>query len=140
MEGSGTSSNMIAQQENHTSELHELTSMNSTEKVSPQTMNTSQNHQMKNHQHCAQYRRVPVTRNPCNASHLQLSRQLSHQAHQEPPTHTMEQNPQDYLQQTHTALALLLFTRNNDRPQQIWRLRLLQLQQQRLLSDLEHHQ
>jgi hypothetical protein len=30
--------------------------------------------------------------------------------------------------------------RNNNRPQQIWRLRLLQLQQQRLLSDLTHHQ
>jgi hypothetical protein len=39
-----------------------------------------------------------------------------------------------------TALASLLLARNNNHPQQIWRLRLLQLQQQRLLSDLTPHQ
>jgi hypothetical protein len=38
------------------------------------------------------------------------------------------------------ALALLLLAKNNNRPQQIWRLRLLQLQQQRLLSNLAPHQ
>jgi hypothetical protein len=38
------------------------------------------------------------------------------------------------------ALASLLLARNNNRPQQIWRLRLSQLQQQRLLSDLAPHQ
>jgi hypothetical protein len=39
-----------------------------------------------------------------------------------------------------TALALLLLARDNNHPQQIWQLRLLQLQQQQLLSDPTHHQ
>ena len=53
---------------------------------------------------------------------------------------TMEENPESYHLQTHTTLASLLLAKNNSRPQQIWRLRLLQLQQQRLLSDLAPHQ
>jgi hypothetical protein len=122
MEGSGMSSNTIAQQDSHTSESHQPTSTNLTEKVSPQNMNQSQNHQMKNPQHHIQSQKVPVMRNLFNALHLQLSRQLHHQQHQEPPIHTMEQTPQSYHQQTHTTLALLLFTRNNNCPQQIWRL------------------
>jgi hypothetical protein len=53
---------------------------------------------------------------------------------------TIEENPESYHSQMHTALALLLLAKNNNWPQQIWRLRLLQLQQQWLLSDLTHHQ
>jgi hypothetical protein len=52
----------------------------------------------------------------------------------------MEEDPKSYRTQTNTALASLLLAKNNNRPQQIWRLRLLQLQQQRLLSDLAPHQ
>jgi hypothetical protein len=51
-----------------------------------------------------------------------------------------ESNPQDIHHQTHIALASLLFTKNNNQPQQIWRLRLLRLQQQQLLSDHALHQ
>jgi hypothetical protein len=52
----------------------------------------------------------------------------------------MEEDPESYRTQTNIALASLLLAKNNNRPQQIWRLRLLQLQQQRLLSDLTPHQ
>jgi hypothetical protein len=48
----------------------------------------------------------------------------------------MEEDPESYSLQTNTALASLLLARNNNRPQQIWQLRLLQLQQQQLLSDI----
>jgi hypothetical protein len=43
---------------------------------------------------------------------------------------TTEENSESYRSQTNTALALLLLAKNNNQPQQIWRLRLLQLQQQ----------
>jgi hypothetical protein len=52
----------------------------------------------------------------------------------------MEEDPQSYCHQTNNALASLLLAKHNNRPQQIWRLRLLQLQQQRLLSELTPHQ
>jgi hypothetical protein len=52
----------------------------------------------------------------------------------------MEEDPKSYCTQTNIALALLLLARNNNRPQQIWRLRLLQLQQQQLLSNLAPQQ
>jgi hypothetical protein len=78
--------------------------------------------------------------NQHNATHQQLSRSLHHQQHQSPATHTTEENPESYHSQTNIALALLLLARNDNCLQQIWRLRLLQLQQQRLLSDLTPHQ
>jgi hypothetical protein len=52
----------------------------------------------------------------------------------------MEEDPESYRTQTNTALASLLLARNNNRLQQIWQLRLLQLQQRQLLSDLTPHQ
>jgi hypothetical protein len=52
----------------------------------------------------------------------------------------MEEDLESYRFQMNIALASLLLARNNNRPQQIWQLRLLQLQQQRLLSDLAPHQ
>jgi hypothetical protein len=33
---------------------------------------------------------------------------------------TTEENLESYYSQTHTALALLLLAKNNNRPQQIW--------------------
>jgi hypothetical protein len=74
-----------------------------------------------------------------SAMHQQLSKSLHRQQHRQPAMHTMEENPESYHLQTHTALALLLLAKNNNQPQQIWQLRLLQLQQQRLLSDQAHH-
>jgi hypothetical protein len=73
-------------------------------------------------------------------THRILSKNLHHLQHQSPATHTTEEDPESYRHQTNNALALLLLARYNNRPQQVWRLRLLQLQQQRLLSDLAPHQ
>jgi hypothetical protein len=66
-----------------------------------------------------------------------ISAGLPHHQTKTPP---LSPDIDDLCHQTHTALASLLFCKNNNRPQQIWRLRLLQLQQQRCLSDLIHHQ
>jgi hypothetical protein len=71
--------------------------------------------------------------------HRQLSKNLHHQQHQTPATHTSEEDPGNYHHQTHTTLASLLLARNNNRPQQIWQLRLLQLQQLQLLSNQMDH-
>jgi hypothetical protein len=131
---------MIASQSNPTLESNNSTYTNSTEKASHQTTSKHPIPQMKN-QPCPDLNQtVPVKRNSCNDMHLQLKQQLRHQQHQEPPTLTTEENPESYCSQTHTALASLLLAKNNNQPQQIWQLRLLQLQQQRLLSDLTHHQ
>jgi hypothetical protein len=140
MKISGTSSNTIASPRSPTSGLHDLIYMNLMEKVSPQTTNKSPTLQTKSQQHPNHNQKIPVTTNPCSTTHYQLNEQLHYQQHQEPPTHTTEENPKSYCQQTHTALASLLLAKNNNRPQLIWQLRLLQLQQQRLLSDLEHPQ
>jgi hypothetical protein len=51
-----------------------------------------------------------------------------------------EPDTEDLHHQTNIVLASLLFAKNNNRPHQIWRLRLLRLQQQQLLSDLTLHQ
>jgi hypothetical protein len=135
----GTSLTMMSEQEGHTSESNVSTSTNSTERVSHQTMNPYPNHQMKNQQYPDQSQRTPAMKNQCNDTHRLLSKSLHHLQHQSPVTHTMEEDPESYRSQTNNALASLLLARNNNRPQQIWRLRLLQLQQQRLLSDLTPH-
>jgi hypothetical protein len=126
----GTSLTMMSEQEDHTLESNDLISTNSTEKVSHQTTNKHPNHQTKNQQHQDQNWKTPVTTNQHNDTHRQLSRSLHHQQHQSPATLTMEEDPQSYHPQTNNALALLLLARNNNCPQQIWQLRLLQLQQQ----------
>jgi hypothetical protein len=132
--------NTIVPLNNLTSESHNLIYMNSTEKVSHQMTNRSPNLQTKNQPDLDLNQKVPVKRNSHNDTHLKLKQQLQHQQHQEPPTLITEENPESYRSQTHTALASLLLAKNNNRPQQIWRLRLLQLQQQQLLSGQTHHQ
>jgi hypothetical protein len=140
MEGTGTNLSTITHQEDPTLESYNPIYTTLMETASLQKVNQSKNHQMKNQQHCDQHQRKLVIKSLHSGSHLQLSKQLCSQQHQEPSTHMAEQNPQDYRQQTHTALALLLFARNNGKSQQIWQLQLLQLQQQQLLFDLEHRQ
>jgi hypothetical protein len=131
----------MSKQEGHTLKSNDSTSMNSTEKVSRQTMNEYQTHQTKNQQHQDHSQRTPVTMtNHHSATHQQLSKNLRHQQHQTLATHTTEENPESYHFQTNITLASLLLARNNNRPQQIWQLRLLQLQQQRLLSNPTPHQ
>jgi hypothetical protein len=129
--------------EGHTWESKDSTSTNSTERAFHQTTNPYLNHQTKNQKHPDLDQKTPVTpamENQRNDTHLTLSKNLRHQPHQSPATHTTEEDPESYRRQTNNALASLLLARSNNRPQQIWRLRLLQLQQQRLLSDLAPHQ
>jgi hypothetical protein len=139
MKTTGTNLNMTSEQESHTSGLSNPTSMNLTEKVSHQTTNKYLNRQTKNQQHQDCSQSTPVTMNQHSTTHQQLSKDLHHQPHQTPATHTIEEDPESYYHQTHTALALLLLARSNNRPQQIWQLRLLQLQQLRLLSNQMDH-
>jgi len=128
MKAIGTSSNMTPEQEGHTLELNDPTSTSLTEKASHQTTNKYPTHQMKNQQHRDHSQRTPATTtNQHSTMHQQLSKNLHHEQHQTPATHTTEENPESYRSQTNTALASLLLARNNDQPQQIWRLRLLQL-------------
>jgi hypothetical protein len=110
------------------------------EKASHPTTNPYQTHQTKNQQYLDHSQRNLVTKNQHSASHQTLSRSLHHLQHQSPATHTTEEDPESYHSQTYNALTSLLLARNNNHPQQIWRLRLLQLQQQRLLSGLTPHQ
>jgi hypothetical protein len=124
-------------------ESKDSTSTNSTEKASHQTTNPYPNHWTKNQKHPDPSQKTPATpatENQRIDTHQTLIRNLHHQQHQLPATHTTEEDPGSYRHQTNNALASLLLARNNNRPQQIWRLRLLQLQQQQLLSDLAPHQ
>jgi hypothetical protein len=121
MQTIGMSLNTTSKQEDHTLESNTSTSTNLMEKVSCQTTNKYQTHQMKNQQHQDHSQRTPVTMtNQHNAMHQQLSKSLHHQQHQTPATHTMEEDPESYCSQMNTALASLLLARNNSRPQQIW--------------------
>jgi hypothetical protein len=136
MKAIGTNLSTMSELRNHISGLSDLTSMNSMERVSHQTTNEYLNHQMKNQQHRGHSQKTPaMTMNQCSVTHQQLSENLCRLQHQQLATHTMEEDPESYHHQTHTALASLLLARNNDRPQQIWQLRLLQLQQLWLLSN-----
>jgi hypothetical protein len=122
----GTNLNMTFEQEDHTSESNDSTSTNLMEKVSHQTTNKYLTRQTKNQQYQEHSQRTPVTMtNQHSATHQQLSKDLRHQQHQTPATHTTEENPESYCSQTNTALASLLLARDNNQPQQIWRLRLL---------------
>jgi hypothetical protein len=123
----------MSEQESHTSGSKDSTSTRSTEKASHQTMTQHPTHQTKNQQYQGHNQNIPVTISQCSAMHQQLSKNLRHQQHQTPATHTMEEDRESYRSQTNTTLASLLLARNNNRPQQIWQLRLLQ-------SDLAHHQ
>jgi hypothetical protein len=120
MKAFGTNLNMIAEQRNLTLGMNDPTSMSSMEKVSLQTTNKSLNHQTKNQQYPDHSQKTPATTNQCSVTYQQLSKNLHHQQHQEPPTYTIEENPESYHLQTHTALALLLLAKNNNQPQLIW--------------------
>jgi hypothetical protein len=80
------------------------------------------------------------TNYPHQPAHLSLMRISAGLPHHQTKTPPPSPNIDNLRHQTHTALASLLFCRNNNRPQQTWRLRLLQLQQQQCLSDLTRHQ
>jgi hypothetical protein len=137
----GMNSNTTPEQESHTLELNNSISTNSMERASHQITNEHPNHQMKSQQRQDHSQKTPATTtNQHNATHQQLSKNLHHQQHQTPATHTTEEDPESYCTQMNIGLASLLLARNNNQPQQIWRLRLLQLQQQRLLSNLAPHQ
>jgi hypothetical protein len=111
----GTSSNMTPEQEDHTLESNDSISTNSTEKVSHQTTNQHPNHQTKNQQHRDHSQKTPVTMtNQHSATHQQVSRDLCHQQHQTPATHTTEEDLESYCTQTNIALASLLLAKNNN--------------------------
>jgi hypothetical protein len=126
----GTSLTTTPELEGHTLESSNSISTNSTEKVSHQTTNLYPNHQTKNQQHPDQSQKTLATKNQCSATHQILSKSLHHLQHRSPATHTTEEDPESYRHQMNIALASLLLAKNNNRQQQIWRLRLLQLQQQ----------
>jgi hypothetical protein len=74
---------------------------------------------------------------PAHSSLMRISAGLPHHQMRTPPP---EPDTEDLHHQTNIALASLLFAKNNNQPQQIWRLRLLRLQQQQLLSTPALHQ
>jgi hypothetical protein len=133
------SSTTIPAQESHTSESQDPTSTNSTEKVSHQTTNPQLKNQTKNlsypdHSH---WNQAKAKHQPAHSLLTRISAALPHHQTKTPPP---SPNIDDLHHQTNIALALLLFCKNNNRPHQIWRLRLLRLQQQQLLSNLTLHQ
>jgi hypothetical protein len=104
-------------------------------------MKLSSNPQTKNQPYPDQTHPIPaVTTSPPNVAHSQLTKISARLPHQEPEEPRIKSDPQSIRQQTHTALASLIFAKNNNCPQLIWRLRLLRLQQQQLLSDQTPHQ
>jgi hypothetical protein len=138
---SGTNSTTILTQEDHTSGSRDPTSMNLTEKASRQTEKQPSNHQMTSPPYPGPDHLNPAkTNQPHQPAHLLLTKISAGLPHHQTKTPPLSPDIDDLRHQTHTALASLLFCKNNNRPQQIWRLRLLQLQQQRCLSDLTHHQ
>jgi hypothetical protein len=128
-------------QRNHTSGSQGPTSTNTTEKVSHQIANPQSNIQTKNppyqDQHHPSQAKTDYPHKPAHSSLTKISAGLPHHQTRTPPP---DPDTEDLGHQTYIALASILFAKNNNRPQQIWRLCLLRLQQQRLLSDLLHHQ
>jgi hypothetical protein len=111
------------------------------EKASHQNMKLQLNLQTKNPPYQDPNPPTPVTMmSPRNETHFQLTQISVRCPHYQPENPQIEPNPQDIHHQTHITLALLLFAKNNNRPQQIWRLWLLRLQQQQLLFDHASHQ
>jgi hypothetical protein len=128
---------MIPAQGSHTLESLDPTSTNSTEKVSHQIMKSWSNIWMKNPSYQDQHHLNQVkTKYPHNPTHSLLTRISAGLPHHQTRTPPLEPNTEDLHHQTNITLASLLFARNNNCPQQIWRLQLLQLQQQQLLSAL----
>jgi hypothetical protein len=119
----GTSSTTIPAQRSHTLESQDPTSTNSTEKVSCQTEKSQSKTQIKNLpcQDLSHLNQAKMTypHKPTHSSLMRISAGLPHhQARMSPPSPDIE----DLHHQTNIALASLLFAKNNNRPQQIWRL------------------
>jgi hypothetical protein len=135
----GTNLITILAQESHTLESQDPTSMNSTEKAFHQTTNLQSNTQMKNLscQDQDHPNQAKTKHQPAHSLLTKISAGLPHHQMRTPPP---EPDTEDLHHQTNIALASLLFARDNNRPHQIWRLRLLRLQQQQLLSALTPHQ
>jgi hypothetical protein len=74
IKGPGMNSSTIAHQEGPTLELYKPTYIALMETVSPQKTNQLKNRQTKTQQHPDPDQKKPVTKNPCNNSHLQLSK------------------------------------------------------------------
>jgi hypothetical protein len=141
MKIAGTSLTTTHAQRNHTSGLQGSTFTNTTEKVSHQIAKSQLNIQTKNQPYRDQsHPNQAKTNYPHKPAHLSLTKISAGLPHHRTKTPPPEANIDNLHHQTNITLALLLFSRNNNRPQQIWRLRLLRLQQQQLLSDLAHHQ
>jgi hypothetical protein len=98
----------------------------------PKTQTKNPSYQGQHHQNQAE-----VKHQPAHSLLTRISAGLPHHQTKTPPP---SPDIDDLHHQTNIALASLLLSRNNNHPQQIWRLRLLRLQQQQLLSDLTHHQ
>jgi hypothetical protein len=135
----GTSLNTILNQKDHILDSQGPTSTNSTEKTSHQTTNPQSKTQTKNpsYQDPSHPNQAELRRQPAHSSLMRISAGLPHHQTKTPPP---SPDIDDLHHQTNIALASLLLSRNNNRPHQIWRLRLLRLQQQQLLSDLTPHQ
>jgi hypothetical protein len=111
------------------------------EKVSCQTEKQPLNHQTMSPPYPDPSHPNPAKTNPSHQpAHWLLTKISAGLPHHQTKTPPLSPDIDDLRHQTHIALASLLFCKNNNRPQQIWHLRLLQLQQQRCLSDLIHHQ
>jgi hypothetical protein len=125
----GTNSTTILTQESHTLESQDPTSTNSMEKASHQITNLQSKTQTKNlsYQDQNHPNQVKTKHQPAHSSLTKILAGLPHHQTRTPPP---EPDTEDLHHQTNIALASLLFTKNNNRPHQIWRLRLLRLQQQ----------
>jgi hypothetical protein len=122
----GTNSITTPAQGNHTSESQDPTFTNTTEKVSHQITKSQSNTQTKNpsyqDQHPPNQAKTNCSHKPTHSSLTKISAGLPHHRTRTPPP---EPDTEDLHHQTNIALASLLFARNNNRPQQIWQLRLL---------------
>ena len=118
----GTSSTMTPEQKNHTLESNDSTSTNSTEKVSHQITNPqSSSTQTKNlpyqDPNRQNHAKMIYQHSPAHLSLTRISASLPHHQTKTPPPNP---NIDDLHHQTNIALASLLFSRNNNHPQQIW--------------------
>jgi hypothetical protein len=119
----GTNSTMTPAQRNHTLESQDPTSTSSTEKISHQTMNPQLNTRTKNlsyqDQNHPNQAKMKYPHNPVHLSLTRISAGLPHHQTRTPPPNP---DTEDLHHQTNIALASLLFAKNNNQPQQIWRL------------------
>jgi hypothetical protein len=133
---SGMNSNTILAQRSHTSGSQDPTYTNLMEKASHQTEKQQLNHQTTSLPYQDLNHPNPAKTNyPHQPAHSSLTRISAGLPHHQTRTPTPDPDTDDLHHQTHTVLASLLFCKNNNRPYQIWHLRLLRLQQQWCLSD-----